>query len=154
MSAKWFLGIVAAAALCGGCNKATADQPAMTSEADSLSYSLGMASTAGLNDYLKRKGIDTTYTADLLRGIEEGAEAGTDKKRQAYFAGLDIGQQLVKRMIPNAERQVFGENSSKSVVLHNYLSAFISVVKGEKTEMTLDEAKKMLERELAGDNGR
>ncbi len=75
------------------------------SKVDSLSYAIGMAQTQGLKDYLVgRMGMDTTYMAEFVGGLLEAADA--DEKENAYFAGTQIGQQVVNQIIPGVTMQM------------------------------------------------
>ena len=65
----------------------------LKSDVDTVSYAIGMAQTQGLKDYLVgRLGVDTAYMDDFIKGLNEGANAGDDKKKAAYYAGIQIGQ--------------------------------------------------------------
>ena len=66
----------------------------LKSDIDTVSYAIGMAQTQGLKDYLVgRLGVDTAYMDEFIKGLNEGANAGDDKKKAAYYAGIQIGQQ-------------------------------------------------------------
>ena len=90
-------GIIAAAGLAALISSCSSSAPKadMKTDVDSLSYSIGMAQTQGLKPYLvNRLGVDTTYLAEFVKGLNEGANAGDDKKKTAYYAGIQIGQQV------------------------------------------------------------
>ena len=71
----------------------------LKNDVDSMSYALGMAQTQGLKEYLQeRMGVDTTYINDFIKGLNEGANLGDDKRKAAYFAGIQIGQQISQQM--------------------------------------------------------
>ena len=54
-------------------------------DVDTLSYAIGMAQTQGLKDYLvTRHDVDTAYLDEFIKGLNEGANAGDDKKKAAY----------------------------------------------------------------------
>ena len=92
-----FMAIAAAASLAS----CTAQSPKanLSTELDSLSYSIGMAQTQGLKGYLTgRLDVDTAYMADFIKGLNEGANK-TSKKDIAYMAGLQIGQQISNQMM-------------------------------------------------------
>ena len=62
----------------------------LKSDVDSMSYAIGMAQTQGLKDYLvDRLGVDTAYMGEFIKGLNEGANAGDNKKKAAYYAGMD-----------------------------------------------------------------
>ena len=82
-------GIIAAAGLAALISSCSSSAPKadMKTDVDSLSYSIGMAQTQGLKPYLvNRLGVDTTYLAEFVKGLNEGANAGDDKKKTAYYA--------------------------------------------------------------------
>ena len=73
---------IAAAALTS-CGNST-PKADLKNDVDSMSYAIGMAQTQGLKDYLVgRMGVDTTYIDEFVRGLNEGANAGDDKKKAA-----------------------------------------------------------------------
>ena len=74
-------GIIAAAGLAALISSCSSSAPKadMKTDVDSLSYSIGMAQTQGLKPYLvNRLGVDTTYLAEFVKGLNEGANAGDD----------------------------------------------------------------------------
>ena len=113
----------------------------LKSDVDTMSYAIGMAQTQGLKDYLVgRLGIDTTYMDDFIKGLNEGANAGDDKKQSAYYAGIQIGQQIGNQMVKGINREVFGGDSTQTISLKNFLAGFISGTTGAKGLMTMEEA--------------
>ncbi|MBQ8064779.1 MAG: FKBP-type peptidyl-prolyl cis-trans isomerase [Prevotella sp.] len=118
-----------------------APQANMKSDVDSFSYALGMAQTQGLKPYLsERMGVDTTYLADFIKGVNEGANAGDNKKKAAYFAGIQIGQQIANQMVKGYNFELFGEDSTKTISLKNLLAGLVSGVSGRGGKMTIEEA--------------
>ena len=70
----------------------------LKSDIDTMSYAIGMAQTQGLKEYLVNSlDVDTTYMSEFIKGLNEGANAGDNKKKAAYFAGIQIGQQISNR---------------------------------------------------------
>ncbi len=113
----------------------------LKSDLDSLSYAIGMAQTQGLKDYLvQRLNVDTAYMDDFIKGLNEGANAGDDKKRAAYYAGIQIGQQVGNQMIKGVNHELFGEDSTKTISLKNFMAGFISGTTGTKGLMTVEQA--------------
>ena len=113
----------------------------LKSDVDSMSYAIGMAQTQGLKEYLvERMGVDTTYMDDFIKGLNEGANAGDDKKKAAYYAGIQIGQQISNQMVKGINHEVFGDDSTKTISLKNFMSGFVSGVTGKKGLMTIDQA--------------
>jgi len=138
------LSIVAAMAIVAAgftaCNNG-APKANLKSDVDSMSYAIGMAQTQGLKDYLvDRLGVDTTYMDEFIKGLNEGANAGDSKKKAAYYAGIQIGQQISNQMVKGINHEVFGNDSTKTISLKNFMAGFISGTTGKKGLMTIEEA--------------
>ena len=113
----------------------------LKSDIDTVSYAIGMAQTQGLKDYLVgRMGVDTTYMDAFIKGLNEGANAGDDKKRAAYFAGIQIGQQISNQMVKGINHELFGEDSTKTISLKNFMAGFVAGTTGKGGLMTVDSA--------------
>ena len=113
----------------------------LKNDVDSMSYALGMAQTQGLKEYLQeRMGVDTTDSSDFIKGLNEGANLGDDKRKAAYFAGIQIGQQISQQMVKGINHQVFGDDSTQTISLKNFMAGFISGTTGKGGIMTLDQA--------------
>ena len=113
----------------------------LKSDIDTVSYAIGMAQTQGLKDYLVgRLGVDTTYMDAFIKGLNEGANAGDDKKRAAYFAGIQIGQQISNQMVKGINHELFGEDSTKTISLKNFMAGFVAGTTGKGGLMTVDSA--------------
>ena len=109
---------------------------------DSLSYTMGMAQTQGLKNYLVGKmNIDTTYINDFMKGVKSGAGVMT-KQDQAYTAGIQIGQQIATQMMKGMNQQLFGQDSTKSINKELFLAGFEAGVLGKKDIMTMETADK------------
>ena len=116
----------------------------LKSDVDTVSYAIGMAQTEGLKDYLVgRLGIDTVYMADFIKGLNEGANAGDDKKKAAYYAGIQIGQQISNQMVKGINHELFGDDSTKTISLKNFMAGFVSGTTGKGGLMTLDSARQV-----------
>ena len=119
----------------------------LKTDVDTVSYAIGMAQTNGLKDYLvNRLDIDTAYMDEFIKGLNEGANAGDDKKKAAYYAGIQIGQQISNRMIKGINHEVFGDDSTKTISLKNFMAGFISGTTGKKGLMTVDSAQNVAQR--------
>ena len=108
------------------------------SKADSLAYAIGVAQTQGLQEYLAgRMGVDTTYMGQFVNGVLDGVDA--DEKKSAYYAGTQIGQQVVNQIIPGVTGELFagkeGELNKK-----NFTDAFVAGVTEKGMKMTPAEA--------------
>jgi len=113
----------------------------LKTDLDSMSYAIGMAQTQGLRDYLvDRLGIDTAYMAEFIKGLNEGVNAGDNKKKAAYYAGIQIGQQISNQMMKGINHEVFGDDSTKTISMKNFMAGFISGTTGKQGLMTIEQA--------------
>ena len=113
----------------------------LKSDVDSMSYAIGMAQTQGLKDYLvERLGVDTAYMGEFIKGLNEGANAGDNKKKAAYYAGIQIGQQIANQMVKGINHEVFGDDSTKTISMKNFMAGFVSGTTGKGGLMTTEEA--------------
>ena len=114
----------------------------LKTDVDSMSYAIGLAQTQGLKEYLvDRLQIDTTYINDFVKGLNDGANAGDDKKKAAYYAGIQIGQQISTQMVVGINREVFGDDSTKTISLKNFMAGFVAGTTGKNQKMTMDQAR-------------
>ena len=132
-----FIAVLAASfSSCGNSPKAN-----LKNDIDTVSYTIGMSQTQGLKEYLVNQlGVDTTYMDAFIKGLNEGAKAGDDKKTAAYYAGIQIGQQISNQMIKGLNRELFGEDSTKTVSMKNFLAGFIAGTTGKNQIMTIEQA--------------
>jgi len=137
---------IAAVAMTTSCNNGV-PRAKLATDIDSVSYSIGMAQSDGLKPYLAgQQGVDTTYMADFVKGVTEGANAGDNKKKAAYFAGIQIGQQIANQWVNGINYQLFEDDSTQTVSLQNLLAGFIAGATGKDGKMTLDSARATSER--------
>ena len=113
----------------------------LKSDVDSMSYAIGMAQTQGLKEYLVNQlGVDSAYMGEFIKGLNEGANAGDNKKKAAYYAGIQIGQQIANQMVKGINHEVFGEDSTKTISMKNFMAGFISGTTGKNGLMTMEQA--------------
>ena len=113
----------------------------LKNDVDTVSYAIGMAQTQGLKEYLVRGlGVDTAYLDEFYRGLNTGVNAGDDKKKAAYYAGIQIGQQISNQMLKGINHELFGDDSTKTISLKNFMAGFISGTSGKDGIMTADQA--------------
>ena len=144
------LSIVAVMAIAAAgftaCGNST-PKASLKTDVDTMSYAIGMAQTQGLKEYLVGSlDVDTAYMAEFIKGLQEGANAGDNKKKAAYYAGIQIGQQIANRMIKGINHEVFGDDSTKTISLKNFMAGFISGTTGKKGLMTVDSAQMVAQR--------
>ena len=135
-----------AAATISSCGNGT-PKADLRSDVDSLSYAIGMAQTQGLKDYLvDRLGVDTAYMGEFIRGLNEGANAGDNKKQAAFYAGIQIGQQISNQMVKGINHELFGEDSTKTIAMKNFMAGFVSGTTGKQGLMTVMESQETAQR--------
>ena len=121
----------------------------LKTDVDTMSYAIGMAQTQGLKDYLVGSlGVDTAYMSEFIKGLNEGVNAGENKKKAAYYAGIQIGQQISNRMLKGINHEVFGDDSTKTISLKNFMAGFVSGTTGKKGLMTIEEAQETAQRKM------
>ena len=135
-----FIAAVALAAIMASCGNGT-PKANLKNDVDTLSYAIGMAQTQGLKEYLvQREGVDTAYINEFIKGLNEGANAGDDKKKTAYYAGIRIGQQISQQMIKGINYEIFGEDSTQTISLKNFMAGFVAGTTGKGGLMSVEEA--------------
>ena len=140
--------IAIAAAVFTSCGNGT-PSASLKNDVDTLSYALGMAQSDGLNDYLvQRLGIDSAYIDQFIKGVNEGATAGDDKAKAAYYAGIQIGQQIGGQMVKGLNYELFGNDSTQTVSLKNILAGFVAGATGKKQLMDLTQARTLAESKM------
>ena len=126
-----------AAAILAGMTACTPQAPKATlnDKADTLAYAMGIAQTQGLQDYLvQRLDVDTTCMNDFVKGLIEGATASSDAKQKAYYAGIQIGQQVANQIIPGISREVWGEDG-QLIDKDNFIAGFVAGVTEQNQKM-------------------
>ena len=113
----------------------------LKNEIDTMSYAIGLAQSNGLKEYLvDRMSIDTVYMNDFIKGLNDGANAGDDKKKAAYYAGIQIGQQIANQMVVGINHEAFGDDSTKTISLKNFMAGFVAGTTGKGQKMTMEVA--------------
>ena len=106
--------LVAGFTACGN----SSPRASLKNDVDTMSYAIGLAQTQGLKEYLVGSmGVDTAYMSEFIKGLNDGVNAGENKKKAAYFAGIQIGQQISNRMMKGINNELFGEDSTKTLWL-------------------------------------
>jgi len=148
------LAAIAVAAILGSCTNGT-PKANLKDDVDTLSYAIGLAQTQGLKDHLSmRLDVDTTYMDEFLKGLVEASNAGDNKKKDAYYAGLQMGMQIRKQWIPSINYDLFGDDSTHTASLRNFVIAFVSGASGKSTLMTVEEAQAKAQELMVSVKGR
>lgn len=120
-------------------NSAQAQQ--LQSRTDTLSYAIGMAQTQGLLEFLRnRQHMDLDYIDDFIEGLREAVATSNDKHKAAYYIGTQIGQQIANQMLPGVNKDIYGDDTTKSISTDLFLAGFISGTTGKDGLMTVKEA--------------
>ena len=132
------LAIMATAALTfSACGNSSAPRADLKTDIDSMSYAIGLLQSQYVRQAIQQgQVIDTTYIDDFVNGINEGVNAGDDKKKAAFIMGLQVGQQLSTQLVKGVNQQVFGDDSTKTISLKNLLAGFITGATGKTGLMT------------------
>ena len=147
---KLFFGALVAcvAATFVACGNSTPKADLKT-DVDTMSYALGMSQTQGLKEFMvERMGVDTAYMDDFIKGLNDGANAGDDKKKAAYYAGIQIGQQISNQMVKGINHEVFGDDSTKTISLKNFMAGFVTGTTGKKGLMTIEQASQIAQAKM------
>ena len=127
-----FLAAIAAVAMLSAC-KGGSTKADLKTDVDTVSSEIGMANMQGIEFYFKQMGIDSAYIDDFIRGVMEGAKAGDDKKKQAFYLGVMMGQNVQSQMIPQMEQRVFAGDSTQHLNVKNFLAGIIAGIKKDST---------------------
>lgn len=106
---------------------------------DSIAYYLGIAQSEGLKQYMTMQlGVDSTQIDQFIKGMIEGATKESNESDEAFTKGIEVGKQ-VKEMSANLSKEVYQDDSTKTVNVKNFLAGLISGLKGQAT-MSSDSA--------------
>lgn len=141
---KTLLIVAAAIVAFGSCNKGGIPKGNPKTDLDTLSYELGVANSQGVKMYIANQlGVDTAYMDEFYKGFAAAAQAGNDKKLAAYYAGVQIGQQVGTQVYSAANSELFGSDSTKTINLTQLVAGFIEGAKGEP-KINLEQIKREL----------
>ena len=148
-SLKAMAAMAIAAATFSACGNSSAPKAELKTDLDSMSYAIGYLQSQYVRQAIEQgQVVDTTYMDEFVKGINEGANAGDDKKRAAYIMGLQIGQQISSQLVKGVNHEVFGEDSTKTISLKNLLAGFISGATGKKGLMTQQSANQIAQSKM------
>lgn len=130
-----------AAATFSSCGNSSAPKADLKTDVDSMSYAIGYVQSQYMRQAIEQgQVIDTTYMDEFVKGVNEGVNAGDDKKKAAYIIGLQVGQQISGQLLKGINNEVYGGDSTKTISLKNLLAGFITGVTGKKGIMTPETA--------------
>lgn len=148
-SLKVLAAMAIAAATFSACGNSSTPKADLKSDVDTLSYAIGLAQSQYLRQAIQQgQVIDTAYIDEFVKGINEGANAGDDKKKAAYITGLQVGQQLSTQLVKGLNHEVFGSDTTKTVSLKNLLAAFVTGATGKKGLFTPEVANQLAQTKM------
>ena len=113
----------------------------LNNKCDSLSYTGGMTVTKGLMDYLVRgMRVDTAYMSDILKGFKETIKASEQQKKQmqAYFAGTQVADMLLNKIIPGVSKDF--KDTPDSIKTSMLIAGFTAALEGDTSIYKLEDA--------------
>ena len=142
MKSLKFMAVMAiAAATFSSCGNSSAPKADLKTDVDSMSYAIGYVQSQYMRQAIEQgQVIDTTYMDEFVKGVNEGVNAGDDKKKAAYIIGLQVGQQISGQLLKGINNEVYGGDSTKTISQKNPLAGFITGVTGTKGSMTPETA--------------
>lgn len=91
-----------------------------------MTYNIGVAQTQGLKEYLANSlHVDLDFFSSFVKGLTDGVEQANDKEKNAYYAGIQIGNQIAQRMIPGINKEVFGDSINIRIPLDVFMKGFM-----------------------------
>ena len=100
-----------AAATFTACGNST-PKAQLKTDVDSMSYAIGLVQSQYVRQAIQQgQVIDTTYMSEFIKGINEGVNAGDNKKKAAYIMGLQIGQQISTQLVKDVGTMLEGEEA-------------------------------------------
>ena len=113
-------------------------------ELDSLCYAIGYAQTQGIQGYLSQKmDVEPKYMDDFIKGLLEAANTSNDKRKNAYYAGIQIGQQVSQQMIQGISDELFDGDSTQTISLKRFLAGFVAGIKEDTSVMDMEKAQQV-----------
>ena len=93
-------------------------------------------------------GIDSAYMDDFVKGLNEGSNVEGDKKKLAYYTGIQIGRQVASQMVAGLNQELFGEDSAQYVSKNNIMAGFVAGTLNDTTFMKMTEAQEYVEKNI------
>lgn len=100
-------------------------KPSLSNNIDTISYEVGMANSAYVENVLQQGGLDSTYLKEFIAGMKEGTLGSADKKKMARYLGIMFGMQS-NSQLEGMERQIFGNDSTQTLSRRNYLAGVVN----------------------------
>lgn len=118
-----------------------------TVDVNTFSYLIGYLNTRGLIEFISRqKGVDIRYMQDFIEGFSRESLTEDDMRAKARIAGMEIREDVAKRVIPNISKQM---NDTVDILNHaEFLRGFQEGITGKAIEIGSDSAMNVVEKQL------
>lgn len=148
-SLKVLAAMAIATATFSACGNSSTPKADLKTDVDSMSYAIGLVQSQYVRQAIQQgQVIDTAYIDDFVKGINEGVNAGDDKKKAAYIMGLQVGQQLSTQLVKGINHEVYGNDSTKTISLKNLLAGFVTGATGKAGLFTTDAANQIAQSKM------
>ena len=148
-SLKVLAAMAIATATFSACGNSSTPKADLKTDVDSMSYAIGLVQSQYVRQAIQQgQVIDTAYIDDFVKGINEGVNAGDDKKKAAYIMGLQVGQQLSTQLVKGINHEVYGNDSTKTISLKNLLAGFVTGATGKTGLFTTDAANQIAQSKM------
>lgn len=108
----------------------------LKTDIDSISYAQGIMYSSQVEQIFAQLNLDEANKADFLKGFLEGFNIDPkNKKANAAAVGTMFGHEMGTRFVPYFNEQLFGTDSTQTISRKNFLSGFVTGVKGDSTAL-------------------
>lgn len=124
--------------------------PVQPVAAKDYSYAIGVAQAKSLKDYLmQREGVDQQYLPMAIQGMRDYAKLSPAqlKEKQAYAAGLRIGEMNQQQVVPAFNQQATGKRDTTFVDAELLVNGLADGMNGVAT-LSADSAMKVAEQQM------
>lgn len=83
---------------------------------------------------------------DFIKGLQEAMKGG--EKKSAYIQGLSIGSQISQQMLPQFNKMMFGEDSTKKINENQLLAGLVGALKNQDLAIAKMEAGTIMNAEV------
>ena len=101
-----------------------------------MTYNIGMAQTQGLKEYLVNSlDVDLDFFSSFVKGLKDGVDQAKSREKNAYYAGIQIGNQIANRMIPGINKEVFGDTINIRIPISEFMRGFLAGLDASTTDL-------------------
>jgi len=101
----------------------------LESQADTLSYLLGVLNSQGLLDYIQKSvGIDSTDMNHFYKGFNDGCKGLSDSEK-AYVTGAQIGEKVSQSVFKSLDLRYGSNKQGDRLSKEFFVKGFITQIK-------------------------